>query len=93
MQPIDIISASCERGRSRRGTYRLDHVVDQLLGLVNLVLGVGHNQAVQILFLVAGVRSIRATLALLHGAFPTNGNLGARFGLHFLERVATRSDE
>lgn len=73
--------------------YRLDHVMDQLLGLVNLVLSVGHNQAVQILLLVAGVRSIRATLALFHGALSTNGNLGAGFGLHFLECVATRSDE
>ena len=34
-------------------TYGLNDVVNQLLRLVDLLLGVGHDQAVQILLLVA----------------------------------------
>jgi hypothetical protein len=39
-------------------TYRLDDVVNQLLGLVHLVLGVGHDQTVKVFFLVAGVSGV-----------------------------------
>lgn len=74
-------------------THSLDDVVDQLLGLVNLVLALGHDQAVEILLLVARMGSVRATLALLDGALATNGNLGTRVILHLLECVATRADE
>jgi hypothetical protein len=83
----------CLAWRGGRRTYRLNNIVDQLLGLVHLFLGVGHDEAVEILFLVAGVGGIRAALALLHGAFSANGNLGAGFCFHFLESVATRSDK
>lgn len=74
-------------------TYRLNDIVNELLGLVDLVLCVGHDQTVQVFLLVAGMGSIRATLALLDGAFSTNRNLGARFCLHFLQSVATGPNE
>jgi hypothetical protein len=62
-----------------RNTNRLNDIVDQLLRLVDLVLCVGHDQTVKVLFLVAGMGSIRAPFALFHGALSTNGNLGAGF--------------
>jgi len=74
-------------------TYRLNNVVDELLRLVDLLLGIGHDQAVQVFLLVAGVSCVRSSFALLHGAFATNRDLCARFGLHLLERVSTRADE
>ena len=74
-------------------TYRLDDIVDQLLRFVDLVFGVGHDQAVQILFLVAGVSCVRTTFALLDGAFATDRNLCAGLGLHLFERVASRADK
>ncbi len=81
------------KGGEGGGAYRLDHVMDQLLRLVNLLLCVGHNETVQVLFLVAGMGSVGAALALLDGALATNGNLGAGFRLHLLEGVATGADE
>ena len=75
------------------GTYRLDDLVDQLLRLVDLFFGVCHDQAVQIFFLVTGVSSIRSSFPFLDGAFSTDCNLRLGLGFHFLERVATRSDE
>jgi hypothetical protein len=62
-----------------RNTNRLNDIVDQLFGLVDLVLGVGHDEAVEILLLVAGMGSIRTSFALLDGALSTDGDLGARF--------------
>lgn len=75
----------------RIATHRLNYVVHQLLGLVHLFFGVCHDQTVEILFLVACVSGVRAAFALLDGAFATNGNLGTRLGLHFLQGVSTRS--
>lgn len=40
--------------------YRFDDVVDQLLCLFHLFFGVCHDKTVEVLLLVAGVRSIRA---------------------------------
>lgn len=74
-------------------TYRLDDIVDQLLGLVDLVLVISHDQAVEVLFLVARVSSVRSTLAFLDGTFATNSNLGARLSLHLLQSVATRANK
>lgn len=74
-------------------TYRLDDIVNKLLGLVHLLLSIGHDQTVQIFFLVASVSGIRSALALLDGAFASNGNLGSRLGFHLLEGVSTRSYE
>ena len=74
-------------------TYSLDNVVNELLGLVDLLFGVGHDQAVQVLILVAGVSSVRFAFTLLDGAFASDGDLGARFILHLLERVTTRANE
>jgi len=75
------------------GCGRFNDVVDQLLGLVHLFLGVGHDETVQVLFLVARMCSVRTALALLHGALSANGDFGARFRFHLLECVATRADE
>lgn len=80
-------------GGGGRSTYSLNDVVDELLGLVHFVLGIGHNKTVQIFFLVAGMSCVRTALALLDGTFATNGNLCTRLGLHLLQSVATRTDE
>lgn len=45
-------------GAQRIGTYCLNNVMDELLGFVNLFLGIGHDQAVKIFFLIAGVSSV-----------------------------------
>jgi hypothetical protein len=74
-------------------TYSLNDVVDELLGLVDLLLGVGHDQAVEILLLVAGVSGVRASLALLDGTLATDRNLCAGLSFHLLERVSTGANE
>lgn len=74
-------------------THSFDDVVDQLLGLVDLVLGVCHDQTVQVLFLVASVSGIRATFALLDRALAANCDLGSRLSFHLFEGVATGSDK
>jgi hypothetical protein len=68
-------------------------VVDQLLRLVDLIFGIGHDQAVEILLLIAGVSGIRAAFTLLDGTFATNCNLCTGFGLHLLEGVTTGTYE
>jgi len=77
----------------QRGTYSLNNVVDRLLGLVNLVFSVGHDQTMQVLLLIAGVSGIRTAFSFLDGTFSANGDLCAGFGFHFLESVTTRSNE
>ena len=67
--------------------------MDELLGLVDLVLGVRHDETVEVLLLVAGVSRVGPAFALLDGTFATDGDLGAGFGLHLLECVATGADE
>ena len=74
-------------------TYSLDDVVDQLLGLVNLLLGICHDQTVEILLLVAGVSGVGPTLAFLDGTLSTDGDLGAGLCFHFLQSVTTRADK
>jgi hypothetical protein len=74
-------------------TYSFNDIVNQLLRLIDLVLGIGHDKTMQIFFLVAGVSSVRSAFALLDGAFASNGNLGARLGFHLLERVSTRANQ
>lgn len=74
-------------------TYSLDNVVDKLLRLVDLLLGVGHDQAVKILLLVAGMSCVRTSFTLLDGAFATDRNLCLGFGLHLLEGVSTGANE
>lgn len=74
-------------------THRLDDIVHQLLGFVNLFFRVRHDQAVKVLFLIASVSRVRATFALLDGTFASNSNLGTGLGLHFLQGVSTRSYE
>lgn len=74
-------------------TYSLNDIVHQLLRLVNLFFSICHDQTMKVLFLVAGMSGIRATLSFLDGAFASDGNFGARFGLHFLQSVSTGSYE
>ena len=74
-------------------TYCLDDVVDQLLGLVDLVLSIRHDETVQVFLLVAGMCCVRSAFTLLHGTFAANSDLGARFRLHLFERVSTRANE
>jgi hypothetical protein len=58
-------------------TYSLNNIVNELLRLIDLLLGIGHDETVEIFLLVAGVSSIRPTLAFLDGALSTDCNLGA----------------
>ena len=74
-------------------TYRFNDVVNELLGLIDLLLSIGHDQTVQVLLLVARVSGIRAALTLLDGALAADGNLGTGLRLHLLESVATRADK
>ena len=74
-------------------SYRLDDIVDQLLGFVDLLFCVCHDQTMEVFVLVAGVSSVRFSFALFHRAFASNGNLGAGVLLHSLESVTARADE
>jgi hypothetical protein len=74
-------------------TYSLDNVVDELLGLVDFLLRVGHNQAVQVLLLVTGMSCVRSSFTLFDGALATDRNLRAGLGFHLLEGVSTRSNK
>jgi hypothetical protein len=70
-------SVSDQRWVGKEKTYGLNYIVDQLLRLVDLLLGIRHDQAMKIFFLIAGVSCIGTTLSFLDGPFSTNGNLGA----------------
>lgn len=74
-------------------TYRLNDLVDELLGFGNLFLGIGHNQAVKVLVLVAGMSSVRLALTLLDRALSANGDLGLRLCFHIFQSVTTGTDE
>ena len=76
-----------------QGAYRFNDVVDQLLGFVDLLFSICHDQAVQILILVAGVSGVRFSFALFDRAFASNCDLGAGLGLHLFQRISTRSDQ
>lgn len=67
--------------------------MNQLLGLDYLLLGVRHDEAVQVFVLIAGMRSVRFPFALLDRAFAANGDLGLRLSLHLLQCVATWTDQ
>ena len=67
--------------------------MDQLLSLVDLLLGVGHDETVEIFLLVAGVGRIGTAFAFLDGAFAADSNLGSGLGLHLLQGVATGSNK
>lgn len=47
-------------------TYRFDDVVNQFLGLVDFLFGIGHNKAVQVFVLVAGVSGVRFSFSFFH---------------------------
>lgn len=61
------------------GCCCLNYVVDQLLGLVDLLFCVSHDETMQVFFLVAGGSSIRTALALLDRALATDGNFCTGF--------------
>jgi hypothetical protein len=66
--------------------------VDELLGLVDLLLGIGHDQTMEIFLLIAGVGCVRSSFTLLYGALATDRNLCAGLRFHLFERVTTRSN-
>lgn len=76
-----------------RGAYSLNDVVNQLLGLVDLLLGIGHDQTVKIFLLVAGVSGVRTTFSFLDGTFSSDGNFGTGLSFHFLQGISTRTDK
>jgi hypothetical protein len=76
-----------------RAAYRLNDLVNELFGLRNLFLGVGHDQAVKILVLVAGMGSIGLALTFLDGTLSSNGDLGLGLGFHIFQSVTTGTDE
>ena len=57
-------------------TYSFNDVMDQLLCLVDFLFGISHDQAMKILFLVAGMGGIGTAFSFLYGSFSTNGNFG-----------------
>ena len=57
-------------------TFRFYHIVDEFLGFVDLLFGVGHDQAMQVFFLVAGVSCVRSTFSFFDGSFATDGDFG-----------------
>ena len=67
--------------------------MDELLGFCNLFLGIGHDQEVKVLVLVACMRSVRLDITLLDRALSTNGDLGLRLGFHVFQSVTTGTDE
>lgn len=74
-------------------TYGFNNVVDQLLGFIDLLLGVCHDQAMKIFLLVASVSGVGTTLSFFNGSLSTDGDFGLRFSFHLFERVSTRSDK
>jgi hypothetical protein len=72
---------------------RFNNVVHQLLRLVDLFLGICHDQTVKIFFLVASVSGVRATFSFLDGALATDSNFGPGLRLHLLQGVSTRTYE
>lgn len=75
-----------------RGAHRFDDFVDQLNAQSHLLLGVRHDETVEILLSVIG-ELVRARLALLHTALPANADLRAAFTFHLLQAVAARADK
>jgi hypothetical protein len=75
------------------GCSGFNNIVDQLLGFVDLLLGICHDQTMKILLLVASVSGIRTAFSFLNGSLSTDSDFGLRFSFHFLERVSTRSDK
>ena len=67
--------------------------MDEFLGFCNLFLGIGHDQAVKVLVLVAGMGSVRLALTLLDRALSTNCDLCLRLGFHVFQSVTTGTDE
>lgn len=67
---LELVLAFGDRGS------RLNDLVDQLLGFGDFFLGVGHDQAVQILILVARMGSVGLAFALLDGSFSSNCDFG-----------------
>jgi hypothetical protein len=70
-----------------------NNIVHKLLGFVNLLFRICHDQTMEVLFLVTSVSRVRSTFSFFDGAFASNGNLGARFGLHLLQGISTRTYE
>lgn len=87
------ISMRIGRGQTWSFTYRLNDLVNEFLRFDDLFLGIGHNQAVQILILVAGMSSVRLALTLLDRALSADRDLGLRFGFHVFQSVTTGTDE
>jgi len=67
--------------------------VNQLLGLDDLLFGVGHDQAMEILLLVTSMGRVGTTFTFLDRTFTTDGNLGTRVAFHLLQGIATRADK
>jgi hypothetical protein len=74
-------------------TYSFDDLVNELFGFCNLLLGIGHDQAVEILVLVAGMGSIGLALTFLDRALSADCDLGQRLGFHVFQSVTTGTDE
>lgn len=74
-------------------TDSLNDVMDELLCLINFLFGVGHDQTMEILFLVAGVSCIGTAFSFLDGSFSSNSDLGLGFCFHFLQGVTTGTDK
>jgi hypothetical protein len=85
--PLELVLALGDGGGG------FDDVVDKLFGLVDLVFGVGHDQAMEILLLVASVSSVGTAFTLLDRTFATDCNLCTGLRFHLLESVTTGTYE
>lgn len=92
MQPRSV-SEVLDAGDQIFRTYSLNDIVNQFLGLIDLFFGIGHDETMQVLFLVAGVGGIGSAFAFLDGTLATNGNLGSRVAFHLLQSVTSRPDK
>ena len=66
-------------------TYRFDDIVNELLGLVDLLFSVCHDETVEIFILVDGVRSVGFSFALFHRAFTANRDLCLGLCFHLFQ--------
>ena len=87
------MSTEVEAISRRRETYGFIDVVNQLLGLINLLLRIGHDQTVKIFLLVTGVSSVRTTFSFLDRSLSTDGNFSSGFCFHLLQGISTRTDK
>lgn len=78
--------------RSKKGTHRFDDPVDQPDTSLNFRHIFTRDQAVEVLFRIVS-KCLRSGFPFFDASLATNTNFGTTFPFHFLQTVATRSNE